>query len=236
MSPAASRCPIRSLSPERSYTLELGASWIRGSATAELTVFRIGIDDLLERSFGTFQGQSTFGPDLLPVLTIQNIGSATIDGVEGGPVRRTPRPRAVGPCGFVDPGRCGGCARRDARGGAAQPRAPGDAVVSPALAVVPRRAVGLDRVLRQGGGRPGPARLPRHGSTAASKREGRPRTMSIPFGEARPGGIDCASPPGSRTCSTSCIAFTARASTPPAGTSSCGWTCGVDRPRLTRER
>ena len=49
-----------------------------------LSGFSSAFDDLLERSFGTFQGQSTFGPDLLPVLTIQNIGSATIDGVEGG--------------------------------------------------------------------------------------------------------------------------------------------------------
>ena len=81
--PGGIALPNPDLDPERSYTLEMGASLARGSTTAELTVFRIGIDDLLERSFGTFQGQSVYGPDLLPILTIQNIGSATIDGIEG---------------------------------------------------------------------------------------------------------------------------------------------------------
>lgn len=80
--PGGIALPNPDLSPERSYTLELGASWMRGSTTAELTVFRIGIDDLLERTLGTFEGQSLYGPDRLPVLTIQNVGSATIDGVE----------------------------------------------------------------------------------------------------------------------------------------------------------
>lgn len=82
--PGGIALPNPDLSPERSYTLEMGAAWTRGSATAELTVFRIGIDDLLERTFGTFRGQSIYGPDELPVLTIQNVGSATVDGVEGG--------------------------------------------------------------------------------------------------------------------------------------------------------
>ena len=48
-----------------------------------MTVFRIDIDQLLDRTFGTFQGLSHFGPDDLPILTIQNIGSATVDGLEG---------------------------------------------------------------------------------------------------------------------------------------------------------
>ena len=81
--PGGIALPNPDLSPERSYTLEMGTSWTRGSATAELTVFRIDIDDLLDRTFGTFRGQTTYGPGRLPVLTIQNLGSATIDGVEG---------------------------------------------------------------------------------------------------------------------------------------------------------
>lgn len=82
--PGGIALPNPDLSPEHSHTLEIGAGWTRGSATAELTIFRIEINDLLDRTFGTFEGQSAYGPDRLPVLTIQNIGSATIDGVEAG--------------------------------------------------------------------------------------------------------------------------------------------------------
>ena len=81
--PGGIALPNPDLSPERSYTLEMGASWNRGNVSTELTVFRIDIDDLLERTFGTFQGQSVYGPDRLPILTIQNVGTATIDGIEG---------------------------------------------------------------------------------------------------------------------------------------------------------
>ena len=81
--PGGIALPNPDLSPERSHTLEIGTSWTRGPVTTQLTVFRIDIDALLERSFGTFNGQSVHGPDRLPILTIQNIGSATIDGVEG---------------------------------------------------------------------------------------------------------------------------------------------------------
>lgn len=80
--PGGIALPNPDLSPENSYTLEMGANWTRGPVTTELTVFRIDIDDLLERTFGTFEGKSTYGPDRLPILTIQNIGSATIDGIE----------------------------------------------------------------------------------------------------------------------------------------------------------
>ncbi len=82
--PGGIALPNPDLSPERSHTLEVGATWNRGATTAELTAFRIEIDDLLERDFGTFQGRSVHGPDQLPVLTIQNLGSATVDGVEAG--------------------------------------------------------------------------------------------------------------------------------------------------------
>ena len=81
--PGGMALPNPDLSPERSYTAEMGASWTGGPVTSELTVFRIDIDDLLERTFGTFEGESTYGPGRLPILTLQNIGSATIDGVEG---------------------------------------------------------------------------------------------------------------------------------------------------------
>ncbi len=88
--PGGIALPNADLSPERSYTLEMGAGWTRGNVSTELTVFRIDIDDLLERTFGTFQGQDTYGPDRLPILTIQNIGSATIDGIEGAFSGRVP--------------------------------------------------------------------------------------------------------------------------------------------------
>ena len=81
--PGGIALPNPDLGPEHSYTLETGANWARGPWRTELTVFRIGINDLLDRTYGTFQGRSTHGPDQLPILTIQNIGSAIIDGIEG---------------------------------------------------------------------------------------------------------------------------------------------------------
>ena len=51
--------PNPDLGPEHSYTLETGANWARGPWRTELTVFRIGINDLLDRTYGTFQGRST---------------------------------------------------------------------------------------------------------------------------------------------------------------------------------
>ena len=230
--PGGIALPNPDLSPERSYTLEMGASWTRGSTTAELTAFRIDIDDLLERSFGTFQGQSVHGPDRLPVLTIQNIGSATVDGVEGAfsaqlPARGQLDLSASWTLGDAVVARDGMLREEPFR-----PRPPGDAVVSRALGRCHRTDArpgsstsAMWRPARAGSGSA-------TGSTAASRPGGPPRSRSTLSGRAPPGVIVCASPRGSRTSSTSCIAFTARESTPQAGTSSCGWTCGADRARL----
>ena len=160
--PGGIALPNPDLGPEHSYTLETGANWTRGPWRTELTVFRIGINDLLDRTYGTFQGRSTHGPDQLPILTIQNIGSAIIDGIEG--TFSAPLPPGDGcTCRLRGLWATRWWPGRSASGGTAEPGPARDPVVSDALAGVPGRAFGLDRVLWQDVGRAGPARLSRPG-------------------------------------------------------------------------
>ncbi len=83
--PGGVSLPNPDLDPERGHTLEMGAAWTRGSAAAELTVFRIVIDGIMDRDLGTsgFASASAVGSGQLRLLTVQNLGSATVDGVEG---------------------------------------------------------------------------------------------------------------------------------------------------------
>ena len=80
--PGGMSLPNPDVGPENSVTLEAGLHYLGRSFGTDLTVYRLSIDGLLDRVFGTFQGSQYFGPDSLRVLTIQNIGTANVHGVE----------------------------------------------------------------------------------------------------------------------------------------------------------
>ncbi len=80
--PGGFALPGPDLQPETSYTLEAGIHVTRPTFSGDLTVFRLKINDLMDRVFGSFVGDTLFGPDQLRVLTIQNVGEATLHGAE----------------------------------------------------------------------------------------------------------------------------------------------------------
>ena len=80
--PGGFSLPNPLLEPETSVTWEAGARWSGRGVRWDATVFRLEVDGLLDRVAGTFQGDTLFGPDSLRVFTIQNVGTATLHGVE----------------------------------------------------------------------------------------------------------------------------------------------------------
>ncbi len=82
--PGGFSLPNPDLEPETSITWEAGARWTGEHAYWDATLFRLEVDGLLDRVKGTFQGDTLFGPDQMRVFTIQNVGRATIHGVELG--------------------------------------------------------------------------------------------------------------------------------------------------------
>ncbi len=80
--PGGIALPGNGLGPEQSITLEAGVHYVGRSFATDVTVYRLTIEGVLDRVFGTFQGSTVYGPDSLRVLTIQNTGDATVRGIE----------------------------------------------------------------------------------------------------------------------------------------------------------
>jgi outer membrane receptor protein involved in Fe transport len=80
--PGGVALPNPNIQPEQSYTLEAGATLRRGGSRLDLTAYRLRIDGLIDRVSGSFRGDTLFGPDSLRVLLVDNVGDATVHGLE----------------------------------------------------------------------------------------------------------------------------------------------------------
>lgn len=89
--PGGFSLPNPNLDPETSVTVEAGARFTGQGVSLDATIFRLKIDGLLDRVKGAFRGDTLFGPDDSRVFTIQNVGTATVQGVEALLRSRLPR-------------------------------------------------------------------------------------------------------------------------------------------------